>query len=127
MKMLNNKGQSLVMFVLIIPLMLLIMILVVDVGNTILNKQELDNINYLTIEYGLENIDKDNLEDNLINMIKINNKEIDYIDVYIKDNRISINLKKEINGTLAKRFKLFEIESNYIGYFKNGSMFIERV
>ena len=42
---LNNKGQSLVMFVLILPLLLFIMVLVIDIGNIILSKQELDDIN----------------------------------------------------------------------------------
>ena len=53
----NNKGQSLVMFVLIIPIFLLILTLVYDVGNAIYEKDILSNTNYLTIEYGLNNID----------------------------------------------------------------------
>ena len=51
----NNKGQSLVMFVLIIPIFLLILTLVYDVGNAIYEKDRLSNTNYLTIEYGLNN------------------------------------------------------------------------
>ena len=47
----NNKGQSLVMFVLIIPIFLLILTLVYDVGNAIYEKDRLSNTNYLTIEY----------------------------------------------------------------------------
>ena len=35
---LNNKGQSLVMFVVVLPVLLLIMILVIDVGNIIMQK-----------------------------------------------------------------------------------------
>ena len=54
----NNKGQSLVMFVLIIPIFLLILTLVYDVGNAIYEKDRLSNTNYLTIEYRLNNIDK---------------------------------------------------------------------
>ena len=46
----NNKGQSLVMFVLIIPIFLLILTLVYDVGNAIYEKDRLSNTNYLTIE-----------------------------------------------------------------------------
>ena len=47
----NNKGQSLVMFALIIPIFLLILTLVYDVGNAIYEKDRLSNTNYLTIEY----------------------------------------------------------------------------
>jgi hypothetical protein len=52
----NNKGQSLVMFVLIIPIFLLILTLIYDVGNAIYEKDRLSNTNYLTIEYGLYNL-----------------------------------------------------------------------
>ena len=44
----NNKGQSLVMFVLIIPIFLLILTLVYDVGNAIYEKDRLSNTNYLS-------------------------------------------------------------------------------
>ena len=42
---LNNKGQSLVMFVLLIPLLMLILVMVVDIGNMVNVKLELNNIN----------------------------------------------------------------------------------
>ena len=54
---LNNKGQSLVMFILIIPIFLLIMTLVYDVGNAIYEKNKLSNVSYMTIQYGLDNIE----------------------------------------------------------------------
>ena len=98
---LNNKGQSLVMFVLVIPILLLVFILVIDIGNAFLQKQELDNINYLTIEYGL-----DNISDN---------------------NKIIITTKKNITGIFAKNFKLLEIKSSYSGYIENNKKIIERV
>lgn len=123
---LNNKGQSLVMFILIIPIILLMFILVVDIGNAIISKQELDNINYLTIDYGLDNIDKSNIESKLVDMININNK-LNEINVSVEGNKIKITTKKNITGILAKGFKIFSIESNYEGYIENGKKIIERV
>ena len=40
---LNNRGQSLVMFVVIIPIFLLIITLIYDVGNAIYEKNSLSN------------------------------------------------------------------------------------
>ena len=57
MNKLNNKGQSLVMFILIIPILLLIMILVIDLGNIIVTKTHLDNTNYLVIDYELDHLE----------------------------------------------------------------------
>ena len=124
---LNNKGQSLVMFILILPILLLMFILVVDVGNVLINKQELDNINYLTIEYGLDNITNNNLESKLIDMININNRNLNEINVSIEDNKIIITTKKNINGILLKGLKILSIESNYEGYIENNKKIIERV
>ena len=42
--MLNNKGQSLVLFVLLIPIFVMIMASVIDVGNLISAKTEIDNM-----------------------------------------------------------------------------------
>jgi len=124
---LNNKGQSLVMFVLIIPILLLIMILVIDIGNVIMNKQELDNINYLTMEYGLEHLSESNLENKLINMIILNNNKLTEVSVNIESNKITIETKKQVTGIITKRLEIFTINSNYVGYIKEGKEIIERV
>ena len=44
---LNNKGQSLILFVLMLPVLLFVMILVIDMGNLMVEKQKLNNINYI--------------------------------------------------------------------------------
>ena len=53
--MLNNKGQSLVLFILIIPILLGIMTLVLDVGNVLIQKNEMDNQIEFILDYGLTN------------------------------------------------------------------------
>ena len=54
---LNNKGQSLVMFIILLPILLLILTLVYDVGNAIYEKDRLSNTNYMVVDYALDNID----------------------------------------------------------------------
>ena len=61
--MLNNKGQSLVMFILIIPIFFGIMVLVIDIGNVIYYKQDIDNINKVVINYGLSHMDDEENKD----------------------------------------------------------------
>ena len=50
----NNKGQTLVLFVLILPIIVFIMLLVIDVSNMFITKQELNNINKIVLNYGLD-------------------------------------------------------------------------
>ena len=50
----NNKGQSLVLFVLLMPIILGIIVLVVDVGKSLVEKNSINNKIELVMEYGLE-------------------------------------------------------------------------
>ena len=124
----NNKGQSLVMFVLIIPIFLLILTLVYDVGNAIYEKDRLSNTNYLTIEYGLNNIDTVT-ENDLKNLIEQNTSNLKYIYVTIEENQIEIKMEKDAKCIIGKmfNFNLVKIISHYKGKIINNQKEIERI
>lgn len=124
----NNKGQSLVMFVLIIPIFLLILTLVYDVGNAIYEKDRLSNTNYLTIEYGLNNIDTVT-ENDLKNLIEQNTSNLKYIYVTIEENQIEIKMEKDAKSIIGKmfNFNLLKIISHYKGKIINNQEEIERI
>lgn len=124
----NNKGQSLVMFVLIIPIFLLILTLVYDVGNAIYEKDRLSNTNYLTIEYGLNNIDTVT-ENDLKNLIEKNTSNLKYIYVTIEENQIEIKMEKDVKSIIGKmfNFNLVKIISHYKGKIINNQKEIERI
>ena len=48
---LNNKGQSLVMFICLLPILLLIVLAIVDVSRMVIEKNKLNNINNIAIWY----------------------------------------------------------------------------
>ena len=82
--MLNNKGQSLILFIIILPVLLIILVLVIDIGRVILMKRELDNINRIVLDYGIDymyEIDNNGLVDSDMN----NEIYIDSVDNNIKD------------------------------------------
>ena len=124
----NNKGQSLVMFVLIIPIFLLILTLVYDVGNAIYEKDRLSNTNYLTIEYGLNNIDTVT-ENDLKNLIEQNTSNLKYIYETIEENQIEIKMEKDAKSIIGKmfNFNLVKIISHYKGKIINNQKEIERI
>ena len=74
---LNNKGQSLVLFVLLLPIFLIIMTLVFDIGNAICLKLDLDNVNHMAISYGLDNIEEEGIEDTIVDLVKANYDEVE--------------------------------------------------
>ena len=116
------------MFILIIPIFLLILTLVYDVGNAIYEKDRLSNTNYLTIEYGLNNIDTVT-ENDLKNLIEQNTSNLKYIYVTIEGNQIEIKMEKDAKSIIGKmfNFNLVKIISHYKGKIINNQKEIERI
>ena len=125
----NNKGQTLVLFVVILPILLLLLVLVIDVGKMIVSKIELNNISKIVLDYGIDNIDKENIKDELINLVKLNKADIDDIDVEIENGKIYLELENNEEGLFSGIIgvTLFKIETNYMGYIDNGEKRIERI
>lgn len=127
--MLNNKGQSLVLFVIVLPILIFLLILVIDVGKIIVLKQELNNISEFVLDYGLDNFDNENIEDDLVNLIIINKSDIDNVDVYIEDSKIYVELSKKSDGIFSSfvDFSIFNVNSFYVGSIVDGEKRIERM
>lgn len=125
---LNNKGQSLVMFIIIIPIFLLVVTLVYDVGSAIYEKNRLSNTSYMVIEYGLDNINNVS-EDELILLIQKNVSNLNYISVDIDNDKIEIVLGKDIKGIIGSMFgfDLIRANSQCEGTITNGIKKIERI
>ena len=129
MMKLNNKGQTLVMFIVIIPILISIMVLVIDLGSAFTKKQELNNVNKLVIEYGLDNLDQENLESDLTSYITMNAKDLSNVKVTVENNTINVTTKAYIDGIISKALNIdgFEIVSTYQGYLSASEKRIERV
>lgn len=127
--MLNNKGQSLILFVLIFPILLLILVLVIDIGRVIVRKQELDNINKIALNYGLDKINEFNLEDIVLDIINLNDNSIDKINFIFENDKIYLSLYDDVDTYLGNviNISLFNVESSFVGYMNNDKKRIERV
>lgn len=111
---LNQKGQSLVLFILVLPLLLMIGTLVIDIAYISNEKLKLDNINKLVISTYLDNSSL--TKEELILLTKENDDEIENIYIDIEEN-ICITLEKKVNSLLGGIFgyQSYEVSSNYCG------------
>lgn len=125
---LNNKGQSLVMFIIFMPVLLLMLTLVYDIGNGLYEKEKISNVNYMAVSYGLDNIDKVEEQD-LIDIIMKNTNNLDNISVNIENDTIDIKIDKDIKGIIGGTFNvsLIEVRSEYTGKIIDGNKNIERI
>lgn len=130
MSNLNNRGQVLVMFVLLLPIFILMFVFVVDIGNLIVNQQSLNNTNYLVLEEVLEkdfNITNNEIKDLIIsNDSKIKEKDI---EINLNNNIIYIKIKKEYKGIFTHLInkKIYNLNSYYKGEINDNKKNIERV
>lgn len=125
---LNNRGQSLVAFILIIPIILLVLVFVYDISGALYEKNRLSNTNYLAIDYALDNLDAID-ENDIISYILNNSSNLSGMEVVIKDNVVTIELQKRINGVFGKNInlELIEVRSKYEGSIVEEKKNIERI
>ncbi len=77
MTKMNNKGQVLVAFILMIPIILMLTICIVDVGLQSIEIRRIDNTVRNSVKYGIKNLDKENAEATMKSLIMDNLKNID--------------------------------------------------
>ncbi len=121
----DSKGQTLVIVVLILPILLLLFALIWEVGNLGLTINKYETEIKDTIEYGLNHLDDENLEKNLTNLLKANLKGD--ISVEINNQVIKVNVKQKydalFNNLLNNRF---DIDLTYNGYIENNKFIIQK-
>ena len=101
----NSKGQALVEFIIVLPVLLLIIMAIIDLGNIFTKKYSLEND--LDV---VSNLYKEEKHDTINNYVKENNLSIFYER---EEEFIKINISKNINintpilnNILGKNYKI---------------------
>ena len=108
----NNKGQVLVLFVILLPVILLLLLITIEVGNIYLDKSKNQNI--------IKDIIRENLKETpnteKINTLIDNNiKDIEEKTVFTSENELRMNIKqnKKLFGRKLKiEYKIKGIKEN---------------
>lgn len=121
---LNNKGQTLIMFILLIPLILVIMALVVDTSFVYKEKIKFQSVTKTIMKTTYENKDATDFNDKIINLYKKNG--IYTKNIVIKVNSDSIFIKnqakvKSIFGNIIG-IKNYKLKFSYKIYKENESI-----
>lgn len=112
----NNKGQTLIIFVLVLPVLLLFVAFFIDLSMVSLNRNKVDGV----IRDNLEVILKDNIKDEERIKKIFTENNVSIWKIKIDDNEIEIIVDQDINslfGNLVK-FKFYKIQETYVGNYK---------
>ena len=109
--MINNKGQVLVAFVILLPIFLIILTGLVDVCILNLEVKKINNNTHDAVEYYLDNLDDENVLDDTKALL---NKNLKKIDITITDKEDIVTIKvvknyKSIYSVISKNEKLTSI------------------
>ncbi|MEG2351618.1 MAG: hypothetical protein RSA10_02115 [Bacilli bacterium] len=125
----NNKGQSLVLFVIFLPVLIIMGTYVIDLGLAKYNANFLNHISEEVVMYGLKHINEDP-NDKMVNLIHKNDLEIESYEIKIDpvNNKITLQLEKNSKGLFGSFIseKTYKIISRYEGTKENDEFIIER-
>lgn len=89
----NNKGQSLVIFVILLPILLIMFTLIIDLGFLYIEKRNIKDNVFLSAEYYLDNIDDIDIQKKVEKLLNKNINDIN-IDIIEETNYIKISVSK---------------------------------
>ena len=112
----NNKGQTLVIFVIILPILLIMLTLIIDLGFLYIEKRNISNNVYDSVEYYLENIDDEEVKTDVEKLLNKNIKNIEDIKIIENEEYVEIHLTKTRKSLYSIITHDTKISINYIGY-----------
>lgn len=121
----NDKGQSLVIFVILLPVILLLMAGIVDIGNFLVEKNSYENEVKSTINYGMKHLDEENIAQKLNDLLDSNIEGKKQINIENETIKIKVNaITKSLFSDIID-FD-YQIDISYIGYMDNDKIIIKK-
>jgi len=113
----NEKGQTLVSFALILPILVMLFALVIDTGYTYLEEKQLKDGVLIGLKYGMKHHEED-VKDQVRELIVENVDNISILNIYMEENQIKIQAKKPKKNIFTSMFlnDSSELEVIYTAY-----------
>lgn len=93
----NEKGQTLVLFLFLLPIILILFMGVYQLGNLELEKKKMESAVEETLRYGLLNIEEESIKDSMVEMFQRSFPEIssENITIEIAEDKINMQVEEE--------------------------------
>ena len=119
----NEKGQTLVSFALILPILVMLFALVIDTGYTYLEEKQLKDGVLIGLKYGMKHHEED-VKDQVRELIVENVDDISILNIYMEENQIKIQAKKPKKNIFTSMFlnDSSELEVIYTAYLNEDEL-----
>lgn len=98
----NNKGQTLILFVLLLPLLLLLMAFVIDTGMILKEKTKLDSTLRTVLKTTYKEKEEENYEERLTKLLEENEIPCNNMELELKENKIRLQITYEKESIFGK-------------------------
>ncbi|MFA5603398.1 MAG: pilus assembly protein TadG-related protein [Bacilli bacterium] len=124
----NNKGQTLVVFILLLPLMVLLLSFVINQGYVYVAKRELQSNIKESINMRFNLDESSDIDSKIRNYFIKNVDDIKSLDIKISPNYIKITVMITVKAQLPMIIDKseFEIESSYEGNLRDDKIIISK-
>ena len=120
----NKHGQTLILFIILIPIVLILCAIVVDIGVVISKKAEIKEVVKIVIKDVLDGEDKILKAEKLLIKNNININDVEIINI---DNGLNIKIDTKVDSIFGSiiGFKNYDIKMNISGYKNNDKIVFE--
>ena len=124
MNNLNNKGQTLIMFVILIPVMLILMALVIDIAYVYREDAKLESTTKSIIKNLYNKKEDSNIESMVIELYKKNDIDTSNVKVNSNNEFLEIENNYNIDSIFGKiiGLKKYEVKVSFKGYYENNKI-----
>ena len=120
----NNRGQVLIIFVLLLPILFLILAFLVEIGDLLVYQNKLEsNVRYIA-EYGAEHLEDTNLKNKLetLNIKNLDGKA----KITIDEKSVKVYIKQRKKNIFNFVSIPLNIEFTYVGETKDGKVTLKK-
>lgn len=124
MNKLNNSGQTLIMFVILVPVIILLMALVIDISYLYRENARLESTTKNIIKNLYDNKDSSNINEMVIQLYQKNEIDTKKLKVNIENEHFKITNEYKIDSIFGKiiGLKKYEVKISMRGYLKDSKL-----
>ena len=94
----NNKGQTLVLFIILLPVILIMLVLVISLAASSIQKRKIDMVIKNTIEDNMDNLNDIDINKQIDDMLENNLGEFDERNIVIRSDYLEITVRTKISN-----------------------------
>ena len=124
----NRNGQTLVAFVIIVPVFIIFMAFVVDTGFILKEYTKLNSVTKTVLKTTYDKRMENNFKDQVIKLFDKNNISTKNIEITSNENKVIINNKYTIDSIFGQiiGLKFYKVKISMVANEVNGKVIIEK-